>query len=185
MSKTYPRRLDFVIDKLTNSIEKAATGDTFPTRLLRLQPNDAALLALQKWQFDWTIELQDPSREVYALTTLENPDVLQGLISIVDRSDHIFIPLIESAPFNIGHEKEFIGVPSNLVAYACYRSRKCGYEGVVAFVSKSRLIEHYEKTLGAKRFVGNRMFIEQEPANRLIESYFKDYDENRLQETGG
>jgi hypothetical protein len=102
----------------------------------------------------------------------------------MDRKDHIFIPLIESAPFNIGREKQYEGIAGNLVAFACHRSGRLGYEGVVAFVAKTRLIEHYEHTLGAKRFAGNRMFISQESADRLIQSYFKNYDEDRLQEIG-
>jgi hypothetical protein len=184
MSKSKPRHLDFIVDKLTNSIENVRTGEKFATRLYRLHPNDSGMLAQLKWQFDWTIELQTPDREVYSLTTIDNPNIFHGLICIEDRQDHIFIPLIESAPFNIGSKKEYDGVPGNLIAFACHRSQKNGYDGVVAFIAKSRLIEHYEKTLGAKRFAANKMFIDEEAAEKLIEQYFKYYDENRLQEIG-
>jgi hypothetical protein len=110
------RRLDFVVDKLTNSIENAVTGEIFATRLIRLHPKDASLLAKTKWQFNWAVELRTQGHEVYALATLENPEVIQGLISISDEQDHVFIPLIESAPFNIAGKKQYAGVPGNLVA---------------------------------------------------------------------
>jgi hypothetical protein len=62
------------------------------------------------------VELRTQGHEVYALATLENPEVIQGLISISDEQDHVFIPLIESAPFNIAGKKQYAGVPGNLVA---------------------------------------------------------------------
>ena len=184
MAKSKTRRLGFQVDKMSNSIEHVRTGKVFATRLVQLYPSDAALLTSLKWQFDWTLELQNPLHEVSALTTVEEPEVIQGIISMVDQHDHVFIPLIESAPFNIGAGKEYTGVPSNLVAYACFRSLRIGYDGVVAFVAKSRLVEHYENTLGAKRFAGNRMFIETEAADRLIRNYLKNFDEEQLQEIG-
>ena len=48
-----------------------------------------------------------------------------------------------------------------------------GYEGFVAFDSKTALIKHYEKTLGATHFRGQRMFIETRAAQILVKTYFK------------
>jgi hypothetical protein len=50
--------------------------------------------------------------------------------------------LIESAPFNIGRNKIYYGVPGNLVAFACKLSFERGGEGYVSFLSKTRLIGH-------------------------------------------
>ena len=50
--------------------------------------------------------------------------------------------LIESAPFNLGKEKIYLGVPGNLVAFACKLSFQRGGEGYVSFLSKTKLIEH-------------------------------------------
>lgn len=50
--------------------------------------------------------------------------------------------LVESAKFNKGKSKVYIGVPGNLVAFACKVSFDKGHEGFVAFDSKSVLIEH-------------------------------------------
>ena len=81
--------------------------------------------------------------------------------------------LIESAPFNYGKPKLYEGVPGNLVAFACKESWDKGYEGFVAFVSKTKLIAHYEKTLGAHFIGGQRMAIGSAAAVKLINQYFK------------
>lgn len=88
-------------------------------------------------------------------------------------TDHVFMNLVESAPFNIGKNKLYEGVASNLVAYACKVSFQKGFDGFVAFDAKPRLIKHYEKTLGAYRFGGQRMIIPTQPAQILINKYFK------------
>ena len=49
------------------------------------------------------------------------------------------------------------------------------YDGVVSFISKTQLVEHYEQTLGAKLFGGNRMFIDTKEAFILTTKYFKDF----------
>jgi hypothetical protein len=108
------------------------------------------------------------------LVTEENPKVIQGLISIEDKQDHIYMHLIESSFFNKGTEKLYAGIAGNLVAFACKTSLEFGYDGIVSFVSKTKLINHYEKTLGAKQFRGNQMFIDTTEAITLIKRYFKD-----------
>jgi len=42
----------------------------------------------------------------------------------------------------------------------------------VAFVSKSKLIDHYIETLGAIHFGGRLMIIETQAALKLIDKYF-------------
>ncbi len=49
------------------------------------------------------------------------------------------------------------------------------YDGVVSFIAKTQLISHYEQTLGAKLFGGNRMFIDTHEAFMLTTKYFKDF----------
>ena len=144
----------------------------------RLGPSDTSLLKGGAWQFDWEREINTPRREVYKLTTTENPSIIQGLISLEDLGDHIFVHLIENAEFNKGRQKLFEGVPGNLFAFACKMSFEKGYRGFVAFDSKTVLIPHYEKTLGAKRLYGIRMFFNREAAYKLATQYFKDFDNN-------
>ena len=170
MKKAKDAPLDFEVDKLTNSIENTLTGESFETDILPLEKND--VLSKIEWVFDWEQELKE-GREVYKLLTRQNPSLIHGLISFEQREDHLFITLIESASFNKGIAKLFNGVPANLVAYACKTSFERGFEGFVVFEAKTRLIEHYEKSLGAKRMYGHRMFIDTDAAQKLIQTYFK------------
>ena len=126
--------------------------------------------------FDWLKELLDADREVYKLTTRENPSVIHGLISLEERQDHFFVHLLENALFNIGHKKIYAGVAGNLVAFACKKSFECGYQGFVSFDAKTLLMAHYEKTLGAKRFSYNGMFIGTKEAYILVKRYFPGFE---------
>ena len=165
--------LDFEVDKLTNSIENLTTGEVFDTEIVRLTEADSQQIKKSEWQFNWLKELKDKSKFVYKLTTINNPTIIQGLLSIEDKQDHIFMHLIESSQFNKGKEKMYLGVPGNLVAYACKVSVDKGYDGFLAFDAKTSLIKHYEETLHATHFRGHRMFIETNAALRLISQYFK------------
>ena len=81
--------------------------------------------------------------------------------------------LIESAPFNLGPNKVYLGVPGNLIAFICRGSFHRGFEGYVSFTAKSQLIEHYQKTLGAINVGGQLMVINTDAALKLIDKYFK------------
>ena len=85
---------------------------------------------------------------------------------------HVYMHLVENAPFNRGKSKLYSGVPGNLVAFACKLSFQRGHEGNVAFISKSQLIEHYKETLGAMHFGGRLMVIEFNVSLKLINKYF-------------
>ena len=102
-----------------------------------------------------------------------NPDIIQGLISFTIKSDHIYMDLIESAPFNLGQNKIYEGVAGNLVAFACKVSFQRGFDGFLSFTAKTKLIEHYENTLGAYHFGNQLMILETKAAAILVEKYFK------------
>lgn len=165
--------LDFIVDKLTNSIENTLTSEVFDTEIVRLTIIDIKQIKEADWQFKWHKELKDKTKEVYKLTTVNNPSIIQGLLSIEDKGDHIFMHLIESAKFNKGKKKVYFGVPGNLVAFACKVSIDKGYEGFLAFDAKTSLIKHYEQSLHATHFQGLRMFIETSASLKLISQYFK------------
>jgi len=165
--------LDFEIDKLTNSIENVFTGDSFPTDITRISGKTLdGINRKNGWLFLWMREFEHPEREVYKLTIDNNQTIVQGLISLQVMSDHVFIHLVESAPFNKGKLKIYLGVPGNLVAFACQLSFQRGYEGNVAFISKSGLVDHYTKSLGAIHIGKQRMIIVPSAALKLIEKYF-------------
>lgn len=168
------QHIDIEIDKLTNSIENSISGDTFPTDVLLVESADLKKITKKNgWLFNWSAEYKLPDRDVYKLTISGNPAVIQGLVSITEKEDHVYMHLIESAPFNLGKNKVYIGIPGNLVAFACKTSFHRGFEGYVSFTAKTQLINHYEKTLGAINVGGQLMIINTDAALRLIDKYFK------------
>ena len=167
--------LDFEVDKLTNSIENAISGETFDTLIEKLKLSDGKSIKKTEWVFNWHNEIKDRSKQVYKLTTVSNPTIIHGIISLTDKGDHIYMDLIESAKFNKGKNKLYRGVAGNLVAFGCKMAFEKKYDGVVSFISKTQLVEHYEQTLGAKLFGGNRMFIDTKEAFILTTKYFKDF----------
>lgn len=166
--------LDFIVDKLTNSIRNTISGDSFETEVARLTIRDTKQTTKKNgWNFNWKSELDNDINEVYKLTIVGNSDIIQGALSIRKEADHILMNLLENAPFNIGRQKLYEGVAGNLVAFACKLSFQFGFDGFVGFTAKTRLIQHYINTLGAYHFGGHRMIIETHAAKLLVEKYFK------------
>ena len=166
--------LDFVIDKLTNSIQNTISGDSFTTEVSHLTKADLKQVTKKNgWNFNWKQEFDNNFREVYKLTIQNNPTIIQGLLSFSVKHDHIYMELVESAPFNLGRNKLYEGVPGNLVAFACKVSYQHGFDGFISFTAKTKLIEHYEKSLGAYHFGNHLMIIPTKVAQHLIDKYFK------------
>jgi hypothetical protein len=166
--------LDFEIDKLTNSIENIISGDSFATDITLIIRNELkAITKKNGWLFNWNQEFKYPERDVYKLTIVNNQNVIQGLISLEVKQDHVYMHLLESSPFNKGKTKVYVGVPGNLVAFACKLSFQRGHEGNVAFTSKTQLIEHYKESIGATHIGGRIMIIDSISALKLINKYFK------------
>ena len=165
--------LDFEIDKITESIENADTGETLDTLVLPFTKDDLKEATKKNgWLFDWKLELDEPERQVYKLVAEQEPQTIQGLVSLEKRTGHVFMTLIENAPFNKGKGKKYMGVCGNLTAYGCKLSLEYGFDGVVAFDAKTALIPHYEKTLGAVRIGQKRMAVMEDKAILLLEKYF-------------
>ena len=174
MKKQQNKGLDFIIDKLTNSIQNVVTGDSFVTDISLVATADLKnVIKKNKWQFDWKFEFKQPQRDVYKLTIANNQSVIQGLISLEIKSDHVYMHLVESAPFNKGKIKVYAGVPGNLVAFACKLAFQRGHEGNVSFFSKTQLVQHYIDTLGAMHVGGRIMIIDTIAALKLINKYFQ------------
>jgi hypothetical protein len=167
--------IDIEIDKLTRSIENRITGDSFPTDITLISTKDLKnVIKKNGWVFEWKSEFAQKHREIYKLTIVNNPSVIQGLVSVEIKDDHVFLHLIENAPFNKGREKMYVGVAGNLVAFTCKLSFQRGHDGNVSFISKTQLIDHYVKTLGAFHFGGRIMIIDTIAAIKLINRYFHD-----------
>lgn len=106
---------------------------------------------------------------------------IQGLIATKVRKDllAIEVDLVESAPFNNPHHKNFVkkeysGVGGHLFAEAIRQSYEAGYDGYVTFTAKTSLVEYYKNELGATQ-IGNtqKMYIDERSAKKLYERYFK------------
>ncbi len=174
MAKSVTPLLDFEIDRLTNSILNRISGDSFETEVSLLKKQDLKEVTKTKgWNFNWKSELAQNDREVYKLSIVSNPHIVQGLASLTVKPDHVYLNLLESAPFNIGKDKLYEGVAGNLVAFACKLSFQRGGEGFVSFQAKTKLINHYVTTLGAIHFGGHLMVIDSMAAQKLIDKYFK------------
>ncbi len=173
MKRPKKHLLDFHIDKLTNSIENVISGDSFKTDVLPLSPKDLkSIKGKDGWKFKWANEFKQADVTVYKLVIKDNVHIIQGLISLTPSNENVFINLIESAPFNFGKGKLYAGVSGNLVAFACNQSFIRGTEGYVSFLSKTKLIEHYQDTLGAQYVGQHLMIINTSAALKLIDKYF-------------
>ena len=113
MKKGIEIEADFEIDKLTNSFENTITGEVFETEITRIFLKESKQIKKSDWVFEWHEEFKDHSCEIYKLTTISNPGIIQGLIYFNDKHDHIFMSLIESAKFNKGKNKLYRGVAGN------------------------------------------------------------------------
>ena len=164
------KHLDIEIDKLTNSIENVITGEVFQTEFSEVSSKE---IKKKEWLFDWHKELKDKNNKVYKMTTVENKNIIQGLVSLNVDEEFVFVNLVENAKFNRGKAKIYLGVGGNLFAYACLKSKELGFDGYVGFTAKTSLIDYYTKTLGAEVAMGQRMYIGEEAAEKLIQHYFK------------
>jgi hypothetical protein len=125
------------IDKLTNSIVNTISGDSFQTEVLPITKEDLKSTTKKAgWKFNWRAESKFDDRQVYKLTIEGNRNVVQGLLSLTDMHDHIFLWLIENVPFNFGKPKLYEGVAGNLVAFAVKRPLIKDMKGV--FLSRRR-----------------------------------------------
>ncbi len=100
MKKNKEVGLDFLVNKLTNSIQNVVTGDSFAIEISILTTVDLkTVYNTEGWLFNWKDEFKQPQRDVYKLTILPNPQIVHGLISLEIKSDHVYMYLVESAPF--------------------------------------------------------------------------------------
>ncbi len=174
MKEQKKAHLDFIVDKLTNSIQNAISGDSFSTEVTLFTLDDSKQVSKENgWNFNWESALDNDLNEVFKLSIVGNSAIIQGALSISKETDHIFINLLENAPFNVGRNKLYEGVAGNLVAYACKLSFEYGFDGFVGFTSKTNLIKHYEATLGANHLGAHRMIITTNASKKLMEKYFK------------
>lgn len=162
------------IDVLSESVVEVSTGKVFKTHISKA--SEQFLNTIHKkngWKFNWKKEAKEPNRIVFKMVLDINKSVLLGMICIETKEDHVHIHLAEKFPHEFGISKKYQGIGGNLFAFACKFSLENGFEGVVAFIAKTKLIEHYSVSLGAILLKNQRMLILKEQAEMLISKYFK------------
>ena len=100
--------MEIVIDKLTPCLEKVKGHSIVDTDFKIATKED--LKSLKKWQFKWTSKDLHEC-EIYKLT-VNGDERIQGLVAIQDihGSNAVYVKIAESAPHNIGINKEYLGV---------------------------------------------------------------------------
>ena len=79
----------FIIERLTNSILNTVSGDSFQTEVIRFGKSDMKHITKNKgWNFNWKEEFDEIKKEVYKLTIINNPRIIQGLLSVTIEQDH-------------------------------------------------------------------------------------------------
>jgi len=145
-------------------------GETYPVSFLALRQEDIKN-QMYDWEenFDWSIYLGQRGIEVYKMVIRGN-DVIQGVIALEPREDHVWVYLIESIP---DERKDLDLIGEHLMAYACKRSMELGFEGATAFQSKikERLILFYKNDVGASDIGGGHMIIDESVAEHLVMLY--------------
>ena len=162
--------VDIQIYKLTDCLIERESGNIVNTEYME------CTTAIKKkdfagWKFDWSTT-QKNGYTVYELF-VENDDTVQGRISFKIDGGVADIDIVESAPHNYGHNGKYIGVGGHLFAIACQISLESGCDGVVAFTSKSDLVEYYKKELKAVEVVPRRLVIFEDAAEILLDKYIR------------
>jgi hypothetical protein len=153
---------------------ETATGIRKSANITRMQPRDVSTMK-PGWTpgFNWRLYFRYKNVELYKIM-VSGSTRIEGALALEPREDHVWVHLIEKAPFNRGVTEQYQYVAHHLFAFAAYRSFQMGLDGFVAFEAKTGLIEHYRRTYGAIQ-IGNglRMFIPDLAAKQLIDVYLR------------
>lgn len=165
--------MDIIIDTFTPCLIDTASKALVETHFKKATRDE--LPKGRGWLFHWADESLRQA-EIFLLMVDKEPEI-QGVVALTDypRDRAIYVNLAESAPHNRGKSARYQGVGGHLFAIAAKRSLDAGYGGFLFFDAKNEeLVEHYEKTLGAK-LLGMphkyRMVVEEKEAQQLIEIY--------------
>jgi hypothetical protein len=152
-------------------IEGTWTGQIVDTEVLPVDNADIESLE-PGWGFDWPSEVV--ATEVFKLVIAGKPLEILGLMSLSRCPMYIYVPLLESAPGNVGREKRWSGVAGSLLAFAARLSFATGGEGFVSLLAKTDLMEHFREFYGfTRQGRGQTMVLDTTAAARLIATFEK------------
>ncbi len=124
----------------------------------------------KRFDFNWN---KEKLYEVYKLTA-HGVDMPLGLMSIQERPEDyaIEIRLLAISKENIGKNKHYQRIAGCLIALACEKAFKIGYEGYICLKPKTELKNHYITRYG---FESTKLFLISEGKNslKLIDKYYE------------
>ena len=126
------------------------------------------------WNFTWRTVFKYKNTETFILRLISNPESIQGILQLRKQGGMLIMDLVEIAPHNIGRKnKRYDYVAGCLIAFACRETFKLenNYKGFLTFESKTKLIEWYIENYYAKIAMGQKMYIEPNDGQKLIEEY--------------
>lgn len=163
-------QINIRIDELTDCLVERETGIVLDTNYEK-HSHPIKKKEYFNWKFDWS-KTQANGYTIYELFINGN-DTVQGRISLKIDGGVADIDIVETAPHNFGHNGKYIGVGGHLFAIACQISVEAGCDGVVAFTSKSDLVDYYKKELGAAEIFPRRMVLFEDAAQVLLDKYIR------------
>lgn len=162
--------VNILIDKLTDCLVDRSTEEIVETEYIK-RASKIKKIDYSGWKFNWSTTEKN-GYDIYELFVKGNPNV-QGRISLKIDGGVANVDIVETAPHNFGHNGKYEGVGGHLFAIACKISLENGCDGVVAFDSKSDLVEYYKKELNAIEIYPRRMVIFEEAAQILLDKYIR------------
>lgn len=154
------------------------TGQKVEATISKARISDAPLKK-DGWNFNWRELLRTEGSSFFKISLDDSPEKVEGIVMLsVYFGEMVYMNNLELAPHNIGKGKEFDWVAGCLIAYACRFSLEEGkgnYQGFLTFESKTELIPLYAKKYGAVQTMGQKMFIDIDQGEKLIEQYLGDH----------
>ena len=141
--------------------------------IVPLISNEYIPLKKDGWKFNWRQLVKQEGTQAYVLKLKGKPYTLEGALLLRIEGGMLIMDVLEIAPHNVGKNKRYDFVAGALIAFGCRESFKLDsvYKGFLTFVAKTKLINWYKNKYGAESAFGNRMYIDWENGQRLIEEY--------------
>ena len=167
-------KIDAKIDQFTPCLIERSTGKIVKTRYKHIAKNEVP--EGEEWKFNWKERFATKDCEVLALY-VENSEEIQGLIAFIPKESNqsVYVVNVEVAPHNYTHIGKYEGTGAHLFAIAIRKSLELGYGGHIHFNAKTKIIEHYRKTIGARLInpSSGMMEVSEENAKKIYEKYME------------
>ena len=129
-------------------------------------------LIKRHYWFDW--KLASKTADLFKLTLDSSKEIL-GLIALINdpRDSRIEIKLLASSRKNVGVDKEFEGIVTCLIGFACGEAlARYGDVACVSLVPKTVLKKHYISRYNMMD-AGKQIFLEGKPLFDLVKKCYK------------